>query len=176
MTDHTGAVKQFSSPVVTPHGVEMGEFPFAGECGAAVAAFQAWKDRLLDYAVDNPLESLFTVVTGSAWVFYLAERGENEGINTYDDALYYISTCLSVGYANVFPVTQLGKLVAAIVMVIGPSLSSWVVEGRLTRRNAALAADEPAPSATPDLDPIVEKLEAILQELKAQRAAAPASE
>ena len=46
-----------------------------------------------------------------------------------NDALHYISTCLSVGYARIFPVTQVGKLVATIVMAIGPSLSGWVIRG-----------------------------------------------
>jgi hypothetical protein len=108
-----------------------------------IAAFQGWKNRLLDLAVDNPLETLLTLVLGSAWVFYLAEERENEGINTYDDAVYYISTCLSVGYANVFPKTQVGKFVAAVVMIIGPSLSSWVVEGRLIGRQPQPASREP---------------------------------
>ena len=152
---------------------QIGDFPFAGECQAAVDAFGAWKERLLDFAVDNPAEALFTVVTGSALVFYLAERGVNDRVNTYDDALYYISTCLSVGYANIFPVTQLGKLVAAIVMIIGPSLSSWMVEGRLVGRTARAAGEDafPAP-APPDFGPVVEKLDEILREMRVQRALA----
>lgn len=154
----------------------IGEFPFTGECEAAIAAFQAWKNRLMDLAVDNPLETLLTVVLGSAWVFYLAEERENEGINTFDDALYYISTCLSVGYANVFPKTQMGKFIAAVVMIIGPSLSSWIVEGRLTQRTtqaeAAAEAKALPAGAGPDLSEVVRKLDAILQELRAQRAEA----
>ncbi|HEU4753058.1 MAG TPA: hypothetical protein VFU47_08110, partial [Armatimonadota bacterium] len=68
------------------------------------------------------------------------------------------------GYANVFPRTQLGKLVAAIVMMIGPALTSWVVEGRLVQRQATPpAAEEPQPETAA----VLEKLELILQELKA---------
>jgi hypothetical protein len=149
---------------------QIGDFPFTGECQALVDAYHTWKNRFLDFSVDHPLESLITVVLGSAWVLYLAEKDVNEGIQTYDDALYYISTCLSVGFANVFPQTQLGKFVAAVVMMIGPSLSSWVVEGRLTARNAGTAAAPPPPPApAPDLAPLLEKLDAILQELRAQR-------
>lgn len=143
---------------------QIGDFPFTGECEAAVVALRQWKDRLLNMAADNPLETLLVGVLGSAWVFYLAEKGENEGVDTYDDALYYISTCLSVGYANIFPKTQIGKFVAALVMIIGPSLSGWVVEGHLVQRQRG----EPAPPA-PDQAAVVEKLEAILQVLKAQQ-------
>jgi voltage-gated potassium channel len=146
---------------------QIGDFPFTEECEAAVAALQGWKDRLLDYAVDNPLESLIALVTGGAWVLYLAEKEVNEGIETYDDALYYVSTCLSVGYANIFPRTQVGKFVAAVVMILGPSLTSWVIEGRLVKRQAPNTQP-----ALPEPDPVVEKLEAILKELRAQRAEA----
>lgn len=143
---------------------EIGDFPFAGESQAALAALRLWKDRLLNMAADNPLETLLVGVMGSAWVFYLAEKGENEGVDTYDDALYYISTCLSVGYANIFPKTQIGKFVAALVMIIGPSLSGWVVEGHLVQRQRG----DP-PREAPDQTEVVQKLEAILQVLKAQQ-------
>lgn len=143
---------------------QIGDFPFAGESEAALAALRVWKDRLLNMAADNPLETLLVGVMGSAWVFYLAEKGENEGVNTYDDALYYISTCLSVGYANIFPQTQIGKFVAALVMIVGPSLSGWVVEGHLVQRQRGEAAP-----AAPDQPLVVEKLDAILQVLKAQQ-------
>lgn len=149
---------------------QIGDFPFSGEAAAAVEAFRAWKERLQDMAVDNPLETLVVGVLGSAWVFYLAERGENEAVNTYDDALYYISTCLSVGYANIFPRTQMGKFVAAVVMMLGPSLANWLLEGRLVARSTA----DPSNSARPDLAPVIDKLDAILQVLKAQQTGAGA--
>lgn len=147
----------------------LSDHPFRQEADAALRAFQAWKSKLLDYAVDNPAETLFWVLTGGAFVFYLAEKDVNEDVHGYHDAIHYISTCLSVGYARIHPVTQVGKLVATIVMAIGPSLSGWIIEGRLVRRSAE-AGD--APAAPPrDLTPVLERLDAILEELKAQRAA-----
>ena len=56
-------------------------------------------------------------------------------------------------------------------MALGPSLSAWVIEGHLVRRNAAVG--EEAASAR-DLTPMLERLDAILEELKAQRAAGAA--
>jgi hypothetical protein len=152
---------------------QIGDFPFTGEVEAAVQTFQSWKDRLLDLAVSNPAEALFLVVTGGAWMFYQAEREVNPGCATYTDALQYISTCVSVGYSRVQPETQTGKLISAVVMSIGPSLSAWALEARQQARQAAeapaLAAALPAATAAPDFAPVVEKLDAILQELKAQR-------
>jgi hypothetical protein len=144
------------------HQPQIGDFPFTGECQAAVAAFQEWKNKLLDTAVDHPLETQVTVVLGSAWVFYLAEKDANPDVKTYGDALHYIATCLCTGYANIFPITQLGKVVAAIVMMVGPSMTAWVLEGRLVQRQAVEASTEPP-------DPVLETLHLILQELKAQR-------
>ena len=143
---------------------EIGAFPLQGECVAAWEAFHGWKNKLLDLAADHPAEALFTVVAGGAMVFYLAERDVNDDVATYGDALHYISTCLSVGYARIFPMTQTGKLVATIVMTIGPALSSWLIEGRVVGRQAATPA---APSG-PDLAPVLERLDAILHELKAR--------
>jgi hypothetical protein len=145
--------------------IPMERYPFEGETRAAVDAFHVWKDRVLDLAVDHPAESLFVVLSSGALIFYLAEKPVNEDVRTYNDALHYISTCLSVGYARIYPQTQIGKLVATVVMAIGPSLTSWVIEGRLVGRTT------PAPPG-PDLTPVLQRLDAILEELKAQRAAA----
>lgn len=139
------------------------DFPFAGESRAAWEALQSWKRRLLDMAVDNPAETLLLFVGGAAVVFYLAEKDVNDDVETYGDALHYISTCLSVGYARIFPQTQVGKLIATIVMTFGPSVTAWVVEGRLVARGTA------APQANNSA--LIERLDAILVELRAQRGA-----
>ncbi len=164
--------------MLEPNGKQpqIGDFPFTGECEAVVRAYHTWKNRLLDAAVDNPTESLFLVMTSSAWVFYQAEKDVNPEVKTYGDAIHYISTCLSVGYARIFPVTQTGKLVATVVMAIGPALTSWMLEGRLVQRQAQAAAEagaippSPAP-APPDFTPVVAKLDEILREMRAQQPA-----
>jgi voltage-gated potassium channel len=153
---------------------QIGDFPFTGECQAALDALECWKNKLLDAAVDRPAETLLVVLTGAAMVFYLAEREVNDRVESYGDALHYISTCLSVGYANLFPMTQTGKLVATIVMAIGPALTSWIIEGRLVARTsqaqaAATEVETAAMPTRPDFTPVVEKLDAILQEMRAQR-------
>ncbi len=71
----------------------------------------------------NPLEANVEFLGLAAWAFYQAERGVNSKIQTYVDAFYYISTCASVGYADIFAVTQVGRTIAAIVMMVGPSLT-----------------------------------------------------
>ena len=52
----------------------IGDFPFSGELDAVADLYQTWKNRLLDAAADHPLETLVTLVAGSAWLLYQAER------------------------------------------------------------------------------------------------------
>ena len=104
-------------------------------------------------AAPSNAEQMADFVTTTAALFLLAEQGQNPSVQTYWDALHYISTSLSVGYANIFPVTQVGKAIGAVVQMVGPALSAKALE--------------PPPSGAPD--PVLEKLEAILQELKRSR-------
>jgi hypothetical protein len=65
-----------------------------------------------------------------------------------------------VGYSNIFPSTQVGRLVASVLFILGPSLAA-----------KALDHDpEEAPSVEPALPPghkaLLSKLDEILQELK----------
>ena len=73
-------------------------------------------------------EELTEFVCTAAALFLVAEEGHNPGVRTYWDALHYISTSLSVGYANIFPVTQAGKAIGAVVQMVGPALSSKALE------------------------------------------------
>lgn len=82
-----------------------------------------WEGRFLTWAEGNPMEAAFGFLGAAAAAFYAAERVENPKIETYIDAFYYIATCASVGYADVFAVTQRGKAIAALVMVVGPGLA-----------------------------------------------------
>ena len=100
-----------------------------------------------------PMESLCALVGAGAMMFYWAEKGQNPAVRTYWDAFHYIATCLSVGYANIFPVTQLGKTIGAAVMMVGPAMSA-----------AALGDKEPGPALGDAV--VASKLDAILEELR----------
>jgi hypothetical protein len=82
-----------------------------------------YEKRFLDWVNANPLEANVEFLGLAAWAFYQAEKGANPKIQSYVDAFYYISTCASVGFADMFAVTQTGRSIAAIVMMIGPSLT-----------------------------------------------------
>jgi len=70
------------------------------------------------------IEELTDFVCAAAVLFLCAEEGHNPSVRTFWDALHYVSTSLSVGYANIFPVTQAGKAIGAVVQIVGPALNS----------------------------------------------------
>ena len=45
----------------------------------------------------DPLDSLAAVVLGGSYLFYLAEKGQNPKVESFWDALDFITTSLSVG-------------------------------------------------------------------------------
>lgn len=82
-----------------------------------------YEKLFLNWVNANPLEANAEFLGLAAWAFYQAEKGVNPKIETYIDSFYYISTCASVGYADIFAVTQTGRTIAAIVMMVGPALT-----------------------------------------------------
>lgn len=89
-----------------------------------LAQKDAAQGRLLDWIESNPLESTLEFLGVASWAFYQAEKDHNPKIQTYMDAFYYISTCASVGYADIFAVTQTGRAIAALVMIVGPAMAT----------------------------------------------------
>ncbi|MGC4119335.1 MAG: ion channel [Myxococcales bacterium] len=101
----------------------------------------------------NPMEATTLLVAGGGLLFFWAERGRNEKVKSYWDAVHYVATSLSVGYATIFPETDAGKALGALVQTLGPALSSRVLN--------------PPPQPERPADALVaEKLDAILAELK----------
>ena len=90
---------------------------------------------------DNPCRNTAALVALSSLLFYAAERDHNPKVNDVFDAAIYCSTCLSVGYGDIFAKTPLGKLLGTALMTIGPSLSSAALDGPAEQRRDATQAD-----------------------------------
>ena len=90
--------------------------------------YQGWKQRLRDAAAKDPVDSLLATVLGGALLFYYAEKGHNPKVESYYDALVYVSTCVSVGYADIFPKTPTGKAIASALMAFGPAIAAAALE------------------------------------------------
>lgn len=83
-----------------------------------------FESHLLDLMERNPLDAAVSFLATTSYAFYLAEKDVNPRVKTYVDAFYYISTCASVGYADIFAATQAGRAIAAFVMIVGPALAA----------------------------------------------------
>jgi len=76
------------------------------------------------------------VVGLSTVLFYLFEKNRNAKVNDVWDAMVYCSTCLSVGYGDIFAKTPLGKILGSALMTMGPAMASKTLEGNAeTRRD-----------------------------------------
>ena len=77
-----------------------------------------------DLRVPSPLPQL-SVLSVVVWLaaasgFYFFEAGQNEAVESYDDALWWsITTISTVGYGDKFPVTSGGRFVAVAAMIFG---------------------------------------------------------
>lgn len=124
--------------------------------------------------VRDPLDSLAVVVLGGSYLFYLAEKGRNPKCNSFWDAMVFVTTCLSVGYDDVFARTDSGKAIASFLMTFGPALATAALDPPAGEKATPVAA---APGSDPEAlevqRAILAKLEAILLALKASDVASP---
>jgi hypothetical protein len=142
----------------------MGDMARAAPAKAGgLEAYASLKREVRGAIAKDPFEATLVTVFGGAFLFYVAEKGKNPKVETYWDALVFVSTCLSVGYADVFARTNAGKAIASAVMTIGPALSGAMLD--------APAAEKAAESreAMALQEAIVGKLGEILEELRAGR-------
>ena len=115
-----------------------------------------FESDLIERFTRYPMETLAGFLLGTSAAFYLAEREVNPKVKTFIDALYYISTCLSVGYADVFAQTQTGRAVATLVMTVGPSLTGELLD----------PPHKAASASSVNQELMIERLDAILEELR----------
>ncbi len=129
-------------------------------------AYASLKKSLREAVAEDPFDANVITVAGGAFLFYLAEKGKNPKVETYWDALVFMSTCMSVGYADVFARTPAGKAIASAVMTLGPAMSGAILDE--PKQPGSAAAVSRAESIAVQRV-IVDKLEAILTELRASR-------
>lgn len=126
--------------------------------------YASLKASFRDSARKDPLDALVVTVLGGSFLFYLAEKDDNPKVQTPWDALVYVSTCLNVGYADIFARTPAGKAIATALMTVGPALAARALDP-----TSAEVREDLSPKALAVQEAMVEKLDAILTELKAQK-------
>ena len=96
--------------------------------GESSLTYAGVKREIQAAVAKDPFDATVVTVFGGAFLFYMAEKGKNPKVESYWDALVFISTCLSVGYHDVFARTPGGKAIATAVMTIGPALSGAIFD------------------------------------------------
>jgi hypothetical protein len=97
-------------------------------------------EKLAERIDATPCLNTAAVVGASAVLFYALERGRNPKVKDIFDATVYTSTCLSVGYGDIFAKTPLGKLLGSTLMTVGPALAAKTLDGPGEARRDAVQA------------------------------------
>lgn len=67
------------------------------------------------------------ILLSSATVLFFVEAGVNQNINSYDDALWYLLvTITTVGYGDIYPMTEAGRVIGTIIMFTGIGFMSFL--------------------------------------------------
>ena len=82
----------------------------------------------------DPMRAALATVVGSTALFYQAERGVNPKVKCWQDALVFCTTCMSVGYSDIFAKTPRGKEIASFLMTFGPTLTARILDAPKTTR------------------------------------------
>ena len=122
------------------------------------------KDDVRDALRKDPIESAMLAILVGSYAFFQAEKGVNPKVLTFNDALVFVSTSMSVGYSDIFPKTERGKIIASVIQTVGPSLTTRFLDP--TRKEE----QQEKQAAAETQQQILAKLDAILEVLKTQRA------
>ncbi len=96
-----------------------------------------------DFLARNRIHELgsvsgLTVLTGSLGFFY-AEQGVNPNLHSFRDSVWWaMVTVTTIGYGDIYPVTTVGRAIAAVLMFVGigtVSLFTGMVAAGLLRDN-----------------------------------------
>lgn len=110
---------------------------------------------------EDPAKAIVWTVLVGAQAFYKAEKGVNPKVRTLNDALVYVSTNLSVGYCDIFAMTERGKQIGTLLMTFGPALAARALDATAAeKRESDRARDEKHALLLQKLDRIAELLEA----------------
>jgi voltage-gated potassium channel len=134
------------------------------------------RGRVVTYVAGS---AALLVFVGALAVLDVEQSAPDAKIVTFGDALWWgITTITTVGYGDMYPVTPIGRLVAAALMMSGiavlgvvtASIASWLVQRvEDTAETVAEAVEEPVRVEVAELVAEIAALRREVAELKEQR-------
>jgi voltage-gated potassium channel len=125
--------------------------------GGPLKAFRAFfSNRAAGGLLSILLVALLVLEFGSLAILWAEGRSPDANITTASDALWYLLVTMStVGYGDYFPVTDLGRLIGSLIIIVGVgvfgTLTGYLANAFLAP-SAAVAAAATPPSARDDVD------------------------
>ena len=77
----------------------------------------------------QPAVNLLGLIGLTSILFFEAEKHRNPKVKDIWDALVYCSTCVSVGYGDIFAHTPTGKILGSLLMTVGPAMAAKMTDG-----------------------------------------------
>lgn len=134
------------------------------------------RGRVVTYVAGS---AALLVFVGALAVLDVEQKAPDAKILTFGDALWWaITTITTVGYGDMYPVTSLGRLVAAALMMSGiavlgvvtASIASWLVQRvEDTAETVAEAVEEPVRAEMAELVAEIALLRREIAQLKEER-------
>ena len=130
------------------------------------------RGRVVTYVAGS---ATMLVFVGALAVLDVEQSAPDAKILTFGDALWWaITTITTVGYGDMYPVTPLGRVVAAALMMSGiavlgvvtASIASWLVQRVEDTAEAAAEAEEPVRAEVAELVAEIALLRRDIAELK----------
>lgn len=127
------------------------------------------KDDVRAALTKDPIESAMMAILVGSYAFFQAENGINPKVQTFGDALVFVSTSMSVGYSDIFPKTERGKIIASAIQTFGPAMTARLLDPPRKEEEAEKRASAvQAAHAAETQQQILQRLDAILEALKAR--------
>ncbi|RKO25457.1 two pore domain potassium channel family protein [Pseudarthrobacter phenanthrenivorans] len=133
------------------------------------------RGRVVTYVVGS---AAMLVFVGALAVLDVEQSAPDAKIVTFGDALWWaMTTITTVGYGDMYPVTPIGRMVAAALMMSGiavlgvvtASIASWLVQRVEDTAEAVAEAEEPVRAEMSGLVAEIASLRREIAELREQR-------